>query len=277
MTQHTHCQTDQRCYLWGLTCERWEEQSENATGRESSHCYRAGSGIGRATAKLFASEGAKVTVAERNAEAGRKTVEEIKNAGGEAIFVEADVTKEADAANMVKAAVEAFGKLNILFNNVGTGSGGTVVSTTEEYWDNIMNWNMKPAFLGSKHAIPEMIKAGSGSIVNMASIGGLSGAFSATFAASKAAVVNLTRSMAVAHAQEGVRVNCVCPGYIDTPMIRHSVLGTPEGRARASAKHPMNRVGTAEEIAYAVLFLASDEASFVTGAILPVDGGFTAK
>ena len=143
----------------------------------------AGSGIGRATAKLFASEGAKVTIAERNAEAGQKTVDEIKNAGGEAIFVESDVIKEADAAIMVNATIEAFGKLNILFNNVGTGSGGTVVSTTEEYWDNIMNWNMKPAFFGSKYAIPEMIKAGSGSIINMASIGGLSGQFSATPAA----------------------------------------------------------------------------------------------
>jgi NAD(P)-dependent dehydrogenase (short-subunit alcohol dehydrogenase family) len=122
-----------------------------------------------------------------------------------------------------------------------------------------------------------MIKSGSGSIINMASIGGLSGQFSATFSASKGAIVNLTRSMAVAHAKEGVRVNCVCPGYIDTPMIRNSVLSTPEKRSSVGAKHPMNRVGTAEEIAYTVLFLASDEASFVTGVILPVDGGFTAK
>ena len=237
----------------------------------------AGSGIGKATAVLFALEGAKVTVAEINADAGEKTVEEIKNAGGEAIFVKTDVTKEADAANMVKAAVEEFGKLNILFNNVGTGSGGTVVTATEEYWDEIMDMNVKPAFFGSKHAIPEMVKAGGGSIINMASIGGLSGQFSATFCASKGAVVNLTRSMAVAHAKEGVRVNCVCPGYIDTPMIRYTVLKEPENRKRAAAKHPMNRVGTAEEIAYAVLFLGSDEASFVTGAILPVDGGFTAQ
>jgi NAD(P)-dependent dehydrogenase (short-subunit alcohol dehydrogenase family) len=237
----------------------------------------AGSGIGKATAVLFASEDAKVTVAEINADAGEKTVQEIKKAGGEAIFVKTDATKEADAANMVKATVEEFGKLNILFNNVGTGSGGTVVTATEEYWDEIMNMNLKPAFFGSKYAIPEMIKAGAGSIINMASIGGLSGQFSATFTASKGAVVNLTRSMAIAHAKEGVRVNCVCPGYIDTPMIRYTVLKDPENRKRVAARHPMNRVGTAEDIAYAVLFLASDEASFVTGVILPVDGGFTAQ
>ena len=237
----------------------------------------AGSGIGKATALLFASEGAKVVVAEINEDAGKKTVEEIKDAGGETIFVKTDATKEADCANMVKAAVGEFGKLNILFNNVGKGSGGTVVTTTEEYWDDIMTMNMKPAFFGSKHAIPEMIKAGGGSIVNMASIGGLSGQFSATFSASKGGIVHLTRSMAVAHAKEGVRVNCVCPGYIDTPMIRYTVLKDPENRKRVSARHPMNRVGTAEEIAYAVLFLASDEASFVTGVILPIDGGFTAK
>jgi NAD(P)-dependent dehydrogenase (short-subunit alcohol dehydrogenase family) len=135
----------------------------------------AGSGIGKATAMLFASEGAKVAVAEINGDAGEKTVEKIRNAGGEAIFIKADVTKEANAANMVRATVEQFGKLNILFNNVGTGSGGTVVTTTEEYWDRIVNWNLKPAFLGSKYAIPEMIKAGGGSIIIMASIGGLSG------------------------------------------------------------------------------------------------------
>jgi NAD(P)-dependent dehydrogenase (short-subunit alcohol dehydrogenase family) len=236
----------------------------------------AGSGIGRATAKLFASEGARVTVAEMNAEAGEKTVQEINEAGGEAIFIRTDATKEADCANMVKATVEAFGKLNILFNNVGKGSGGTVVDVTEEYLDDIINMNLKPAFFGSKYAIPEMIKAGGGSIINMASIGGLSGQFSSTFCASKGGVVNLTRSMAVAHARDNVRVNCVCPGYIDTPMIRYTVLGTPEKRKTVGAKHPMNRVGTAEEIACAVLFLASDEASFVTGVILPVDGGFTA-
>jgi len=168
----------------------------------------AGSGIGKAVAVLFASEGAKVAVAEINEDAGEKTVEEIKNARGEAIFIKADVTKEADCANMIKATVEQFGKLNILFNNVGTGSGGTVVDATEEYWDKIMNWNLKPTFFGSKYAIPEMIKAGGGSIINMASIGGLSGQFSATFCASKGAVVNLTRSMAVVHAKDNVRVNC---------------------------------------------------------------------
>jgi NAD(P)-dependent dehydrogenase (short-subunit alcohol dehydrogenase family) len=237
----------------------------------------AGSGIGKATAKIFASEGAEVTVAEINADAGKETVEEIRTKGGKAIFVKSDVTREDDCANMVKATVETFGKLNILFNNVGRGSGGTVVTTSEEYWDEIMTINLKPTFFGSKYAIPEMIKAGSGSIINMASIGGLSGQFSATFSVSKGGIVNLTRSMAVAHAQNNIRVNCVCPGYIDTPMIRHTVLGTPEKRRNIGAKHPINRVGTAEEIAYAVMFLASDEASFITGVILPVDGGFTAK
>ena len=207
-------------------------------------------------------------------------VVEINSAGGEAIFVKADVTKETHAANMVKATVKEFGKLNILFNNVGRGSGGTVVNTTEEYWDEIMAINLKPTLFGSKYSIPEMIKSEGGSIINMASIGGLSGRFSATFCASKGGMVLLTKEMAVDYARDNIRVNCVCPGFTETEMLKTYLEkqdDPDEARKIFSEMAALRRIGQPEEIACSALFFASDESSFITGVALPVDGGYVAN
>jgi len=176
---------------------------------------------------------------------------------------------------MVKETVKAFGRLDVLFTSAGVGAGGTVVDISEEDWDRVVNLDLKGVYLSSKFAIPEMRKVGGGAIVHISSIGGLRGISGASFNAAKGGVINLTRSMAVAHAAENIRVNCVCPGYIATPIIQR-ILDDPERLKRVSARHPMGRIGKAEEVAAAVAFLASDEASFITGAIHAVDGGYLA-
>ncbi|MCK4298751.1 MAG: glucose 1-dehydrogenase [Planctomycetes bacterium] len=234
-----------------------------------------GSGIGRATAVRFAWEGATVAVSDIDSEGGRETCQQIEEQGGCARFVLADVTDAADARKMVQETVSAYGRLDVLFTSAGVGASGSVADISEEDWDQVVNLDLKGVYLSSKFAIPEMRKVGGGAIVHVSSIGGLRGNWGASFCAAKGGVINLTRSMALAHAAKNIRVNCVCPGYIATPIIQ-GILDDPEALKRVSARHPMGRIGTAEEVAAAVAFLASDEASFITGAILPVDGGYLA-
>jgi len=237
----------------------------------------AASGIGRETALLFAREGAAVVVADLDERGGQAVVHQILAAGGAALFVRCDVTQAVDCQRAVQEVVGAFGRLDILFNNAGIIRRTTVLNTTEEEWDRVMAVNVKSIFLLSRYAIPAMSAGGGGAIINMASGWGLRGGRGAvTYCASKGAVVNLTRAMALDHGEQQIRVNCLCPGDTDTPMLRSEAqqLGLPEGQFLAeAADRPLRRVGRPEEIARAALYLASDDASFVTGTALVVDGG----
>jgi NAD(P)-dependent dehydrogenase (short-subunit alcohol dehydrogenase family) len=235
------------------------------------------SGIGEATAVLFSKEGAKVVITGRTAERGNKIVEKIKRDRGEAIFVKTDVSVAQECRNAVDKTVADFGRLDILFNNAGVFYAHDVVECTEEEWDLQLDVNLKGTFLMSKFALPGMIARGSGVIVNNSSGWGLVGGDKAVaYCASKGGVVLLTKAMAIDHGPQGIRVNCVCPGDVDTPMLPEDAkfrgLKWDEYIAGAASR-PMRRIGTPEEIAKAVLFLASDDSSFMTGAALVVDGG----
>ena len=236
----------------------------------------AGSGIGRETALLFSSEGARVVVADVSDAAGQSVVDEL---GGEAIYVHADVSKSADAENMIRTAEERFGRLDILFNNAGIShpNDDDAVTTEEEVWDLTMNINLKGVFLGCKHGIPALRRAGGGSIINTASFVAVLGAATPQLAytASKGGVLAMTRELAVIHARENIRVNALCPGPLHTELLM-KYLNTEEKRQRRLVHIPMGRFGEAKEIAKAALFLASDESSFTTGATFLVDGGITA-
>jgi NAD(P)-dependent dehydrogenase (short-subunit alcohol dehydrogenase family) len=238
------------------------------------------SGIGLATAKLLAEEGAGIVIADINAVQGEQAAQEINTAGGQAIYVACNVALSADCQHAVQAAVEQFGRLDILFNNAGTIRRADVICTSEEEWDRVMDVNVKSIFLMSKFAIPEMFKQGSGAIINTGSGWGIKGGRNAvSYCASKGAVVNMTRAMAIDHGPQNIRINCICPGDTDTPMLRNEArqLGQPEEQFMDEAKErPLNRYAQPIEIAQAVLYLASDAASYVTGAVLAVDGGGTA-
>lgn len=235
------------------------------------------SGIGRATALLFAREGAAVAVVDVNESEGKAVVQAIIDEGGQAIFMRCDVARAADCQLAVRQSVEKLGKLDILFNNAGIIRRASVVDTSEEEWDLVMTTNVKSVFLLSKYAIPIMSEAGGGVIINNASGWGLvGGRDAASYCASKGAVVLLTKAMALDHGAQNIRVSCVCPGDTDTPMLRNEAkqLGKPEKHFLVeSAQRPLQRIGRPEEIAQAVLFLASDSSSFVTGTALVVDGG----
>jgi NAD(P)-dependent dehydrogenase (short-subunit alcohol dehydrogenase family) len=237
----------------------------------------AASGIGRATALVFALEGAAVGVADLDEVGGREVVQQIKANGGRARYIRCDVSRAADCERAVRELVETFGGLDILFNNAGIIRRTDVLNTSEEDWDHVMAVNVKSVFLMSRYAIPVMIAAGGGAIVNTASGWGLVGGRNAiSYCASKAAVVNMTRAMALDHGAQNIRVNCICPGDTDTPMLRDEAqqLGSPAQLFLSeAADRPLQRIGTPEEIAQAVLYLASDAASFVTGTALVVDGG----
>ncbi len=239
----------------------------------------AGSGIGRESALLFAREGARVVVVDVNDTAGDAAAAEIRQAGGEAIYVHADVSKSAEAEQMVRAAETSFGRLDVLFNNAGIShpEDDDAVATDEEVWDLTMNINLKGVFLGCKHGIPALRRAGGGSMINTASFVALLGAATPQLAytASKGGVLALTRELAVIHAREGIRVNALCPGPLHTELLM-KYLDTEEKRQRRLVHIPMGRFGEAHEIAKAALFLASDESSFTTGATFLVDGGITA-
>ncbi len=239
----------------------------------------ASSGIGRETALLFASEGAKVVCVDINDAGGKETVTMIQEQHGEAIYVHADVSKAADCEQMVSAAEESFGKLNVLFNNAGImhSSDDDAVNTDEDVWDLTMRINAKGVFLGCKYGIPALRRAGGGSIINTASFVALLGAATPQIAytASKGAVLALTRELAVVHARENIRVNALCPGPLHTELLM-KFLNTEAKKQRRLVHVPMGRFGQAKEMAYAALYLASDESSYVTGSEFTVDGGITA-
>ena len=235
------------------------------------------SGIGRATALLLAQEGAAVAIVDLH-RAGAETVsQQVANRGGRALAIGADVSQASECRRAIEQTVGALGGLDILFNNVGIIRRTTVLDITEEEWDRVMAVNVRSVFLMSKYAIPFMIRRGGGAIVNTGSGWGLTGGSNAvSYCASKGAVVNMTRAMAIDHGAQNIRVNCICPGDTDTDMLRSEArqLGVPEETfLQDAADRPLQRVGTPQEIAQAVLYLASDAASFVTGTALVVDGG----
>ena len=239
----------------------------------------AGSGIGLETARLFADESARVVIADADEATGTAAVEELRAAGNEADFVAADVSDDAQAKAMIDFTMSTCGRLDVLFNNAGImpADDGSTTETPVSTWDRVMEVNLKGVWLGCKHGIPAMRESGGGSIVNAASIVAIMGAATAQIAytASKGGVLSMTREIAVENARRGIRVNALCPGPIDTPLLGE-LLRDPDQRARRFVHIPMGRLGQAHEIAKAALFLASDDSSFMTGAALVVDGGITA-
>jgi NAD(P)-dependent dehydrogenase (short-subunit alcohol dehydrogenase family) len=237
------------------------------------------SGMGKVASALFASEGAKVVLTDVADEAGEAVAAEIATSGGTAAFVHADISNENDARTMIETAVSRFGGLDVLYNNAGVmlGSDGSVDSTDASVWDTTLAINVKGVAFGCKYGVPAMIDSGGGSIINVASfVAWLGAATSQTaYTASKGAVLAMTREIAVEYARKGVRCNALCPGPIDTPLLAE-LLSDPARRQRRFVHIPMGRLGHAEELAKAALFLASDDSSYMTGASLIVDGGITA-
>jgi NAD(P)-dependent dehydrogenase (short-subunit alcohol dehydrogenase family) len=235
------------------------------------------SGIGEATAVLFAREGAKVAVTGRNEDRGRAVVAKIVKDGGEAVFVQTDVRLTAECKRAVDETVRGFGGLDILFNNAGVFYPHTILECTEEEWDLQMDINLKGTFLMSKAALPGMIERRGGVIINNSSGWGIAGGDAAVaYCASKGGVVLLTKAMAIDHGRQGIRVNCICPGDVDTPMLPEDarMRGLKwEDYLAGCANRPLGRIGTTDEIAKGALFLASEDSSFMTGAALVVDGG----
>src|SRR5437764_3122420 len=238
------------------------------------------SGIGTATALLFAREGAKVALTGRNEKRGREIASKIGALGSEAIFVKSDVSKAEDCRRAVAETLKAFARLDILFNNAGVFYAHTALDCTEAEWDLQIDINLKGTFLMSKFALPVMIQQGGGVIINNSSGWGIVGGDAAVaYCASKGGVVLLTKAMAIDHGRQGIRVNCICPGDVDTPMLPEDarMRGMKwEDYLLGCANRPLGRIGTADEIAKAAMFLASDDSSFMTGAALVVDGGGSA-
>jgi NAD(P)-dependent dehydrogenase (short-subunit alcohol dehydrogenase family) len=240
----------------------------------------AGGGMGRAASLLFAREGAKVAVADIDAKTGEEVVAEITKAGGEALFVPVNVADEAQVQQMVAATAERFGAVHVLYNNAGImpADDGAVTDITEQTWDKVLDVNLKSAFFCCKYAIPEMIKAGGGSIINTASFVALLGCTvpQDAYTASKGGMIALTKSLAVQYAKQGIRANAICPGPIETPLLR-MLWTSEEARNLRLGRIPLGRFGTPEDIVYLALYLASDEASWTTGAVMVVDGGITSN
>jgi meso-butanediol dehydrogenase / (S,S)-butanediol dehydrogenase / diacetyl reductase len=239
-----------------------------------------GTGIGRACALLFAREGAQVGVAGRRAQPLAAVVAEIRDAGGEALAVACDVTQAPEVEQAVRAVAARFGRLDIVVNNAGAGLAATAEETSEADWDRLMAVNLKGTFLVSRAALPELRKAGGGAIVNIGSVAGLVGMKQrVAYTAAKGGVTLLTKALALDHAHEGIRVNCICPSLVETELVRElfSTLPEPEAvRRQRIAQIPLGRIGRPEDVAQFAVFLASDESSWVTGAALPLDGGVTA-
>ena len=238
----------------------------------------AASGIGRASALLFAEEGARVVVADWDAAKGEEVAREVKGKGGEAKFVKVDVSRAEDVQVMVNAAVESYGRLDVLFNNAGVeGEQAPTADCTLENFDRVIAINLRGVFLGMKYGIAAMLKTGGGSIINNASVAGLVGFTGIpAYSASKGGVIQLTKTAALEYAKEHVRVNAICPGVIWTPMVERFTSAGEEVRRALEAMEPVGRFGTAEEVARLALFLACDDSSFCTGAPFVVDGGFVA-
>jgi NAD(P)-dependent dehydrogenase (short-subunit alcohol dehydrogenase family) len=239
----------------------------------------AGKGMGRVAAELFAAEGAHIAVADLVRADGEEAVAAIEAAGGAAVFVPVDVSDAAQVEAMVAATVEAFGGLHVLYNNAGIfpADDGGATETPESTWDTVMEVNLKGVWLGCKYGIPAMLASGGGSIINVASFVAIMGAATAQIAytASKGGVLSMTREIAVEYARQGIRANALCPGPIETELLAE-LMSDPARRQRRLVHIPMGRLGRAEELAKAALFLASDDASFMTGSSLVVDGGITA-
>ncbi len=243
-----------------------------------------GSGIGRACAEMFAREGARVAVSDISLERAQATTQFVTSHGGDAIAISGDVSVGDDAQNMVSATVEKFGKLDVLVNSAGVSARNAMPkgSSPEEVWDKVIDVNLKGTYMVSWHAMPEMAKSGGGSIINLSSIMGLvgypvgmGGGFN-PYNPSKGGVVQFTRNLAIDSASKNVRVNCICPGYVETDLTS-ALTKDAEALSRLETLHPIGRLGQPEEIAYAALYLASDESGFVTGTPLVVDGGYTAQ
>ncbi len=239
----------------------------------------AGNGMGQVASVLFAQEGARIVVADFSPEGGAETVAAVEAVGGEAAFVKVDVARSDQVEAMITFTMERFGALNVLYNNAGIfpAEDGGATETPEPTWDRVMEVNLKGVWLGCKYGIPAMLTSGGGSIVNVASFVALMGAATAQIAytASKGGVLAMTREIAVEYGRQNIRANSLCPGPIGTPMLEE-LMSDPERKARRMVHIPMGRLGQAEELAKAALFLASDDSSFMTGAQLVVDGGITA-
>jgi NAD(P)-dependent dehydrogenase (short-subunit alcohol dehydrogenase family) len=239
----------------------------------------AGSGMGRVAALLFAAEGATVVVAEFAAPAGEETVRLVSDAGGTASFVRADVSREEDARAMVEAAVERYGRIDVLYNNAGImpEADHSVIDTDVDVWDQVMAVNLRGVFLGCKYAIPQMVEQGSGSIINVSSFVALLGCSvpQDAYTASKGAVLSLTRSLAVQFGPKGVRSNAICPGPIETPLLMDWLLKDEAAKQLRLARNPTGRFGKPEEIVNAVIYLASDESRWTNGAQFVIDGGIS--
>ena len=240
----------------------------------------AGTGIGRACAELFAREGAAVVLAGRRRAPLEEVVAAIEKSGGRALAQMCDVTREAEVKALVARSVDTFGGLHLLVNNAAYWMAGTIEETSVEDWERMMETNLKGVFLLVKHALPALRQAGGGSIVNIGSVLGLVGMKRrVAYATSKGGLVLLTKSLALDHAQDKIRVNCICPSLVDTPMGQESLTGAGDAaaeRARRLAQIPLGRAGTPEDVARLALFLASEDSSWITGAAIALDGGFTA-
>jgi NAD(P)-dependent dehydrogenase (short-subunit alcohol dehydrogenase family) len=237
-------------------------------------------GMGQVAAELFAREGASVVVTDVIADAGKETAQRIKDAGGQAIFVQADVSKEEDVKGLVAAAIEAFGQVDILYNNAGIMpmDDGSVTDISEMIWDRVLDVNLKSTFLCSKYVIPHMVARGQGSIVNIASFVALLGCTvpQDAYTASKGGIMALTKSLAVQYGRQGIRCNAICPGPIETPLLR-TLWTSEEARDLRLNRIPLGRFGEAKDIVYMALYLASDESSWTTGSWIVVDGGITSN
>ncbi|MGZ6259727.1 MAG: SDR family NAD(P)-dependent oxidoreductase [Candidatus Limnocylindrales bacterium] len=238
-----------------------------------------GGGMGRVAARMFAAEGARLVVAEFDAAAGQETVRLVREAGGQASYVEADVTSETDARTMVEHALVTYGRLDCLYNNAGVmpEADQSVVDTDVPTWDRVMAVNVRGVFLGCKYAIPAMIEGGGGSIINIASFVALVGCSvpQDAYTASKGAVLSLTRSLAVQFGPQGVRSNAICPGPVETPLLMDWLVKDEEARRVRLARNPTGRFGKPEEIVQLAIYLASDESRWTNGASLVVDGGIS--